>query len=76
MMYSMELIHSGLQTCFQNLKADVFAKFGKELTTVGAIGIIGPTRMDYQKAVSVMKHMTDIVNSKMKEISSGGEDNE
>ena len=39
--YSMELIHSGLQTCFQNLKADVFAKFGKELTTVGVIGISG-----------------------------------
>lgn len=42
----------------------------------GVIGIIGPTRMDYKKAVSVMKHMTDIVNNKIKEISSGGEDGE
>lgn len=39
----------------------------------GIIGIIGPTRMDYKKAVSVMKHMTEIVNGKIKEISAGGE---
>ena len=37
--YSMEAVHSGLQTCFANLKADVKAKFGEELTTVGAIGV-------------------------------------
>ena len=39
----------------------------------GVIGIIGPTRMDYKKAVSIMKHMTEIVNGKIKEISAGGE---
>lgn len=39
----------------------------------GIIGIIGPTRMDYKKAACLMQHMTDIVNSKMKEISSGGD---
>ena len=37
--YSMDAVHSGLQTCFANLKADVKAKFGAELTTVGAIGV-------------------------------------
>ena len=37
--YSMDAVHSGLQTCFANLKADVKAKFGMELTTVGAIGV-------------------------------------
>ena len=37
--YSMEAIHSGLQACFANLKADVKAKYGVELTTVGAIGV-------------------------------------
>ncbi len=37
--YSMDMVHSGLQTCFANLKADVKAKFGAELTTVGAIGV-------------------------------------
>ncbi|MBQ2062607.1 MAG: ATPase, partial [Oscillospiraceae bacterium] len=37
--YSMEAVHTGLQTCFANLKADVKAKFGVALTTVGAIGI-------------------------------------
>ena len=37
--YSMEAVHTGIQTCFANLKADVKAKFGVELSTVGAIGV-------------------------------------
>ena len=37
--YSMEAVHTGLQTCFTNLKADVKAKFDLELTEVGAIGV-------------------------------------
>ena len=35
--YSMDMVHTGLQACFANLKADVKAKFGAELTTVGAL---------------------------------------
>ena len=35
----MDAVHTGLQTCFANLKADVKAKFDVELTTVGAIGV-------------------------------------
>ena len=37
--YPMDLVHEGLRTCFANLKADVKAKYGVELTTVGALGI-------------------------------------
>ena len=37
--YAMDMVHKGVQTCFANLKADVKAKFGAELTTVGAIGV-------------------------------------
>ena len=37
--YSMEMVHRGVQTCFANLKADVKEKFGRELSTVGAIGV-------------------------------------
>lgn len=37
--YSMEAVHTGLQSCFANLKADVRAKCGTELSTVGAIGV-------------------------------------
>ena len=37
--YPMEAVHTGLQTCFANLKADVQAKYGVKLTTVGAIGV-------------------------------------
>ena len=37
--YSMNAVHSGLQTCFANLKADVMARYGIALTTVGAIGV-------------------------------------
>ena len=37
--YSMDTVHTGVQTCFANLNADVKAKYGVELTTVGAIGV-------------------------------------
>ncbi len=37
--YSMDAVHTGVQTCIQNLMADVKAKFGVALTTVGAIGV-------------------------------------
>ncbi len=37
--YSMDAVHTGLQTCFANLKADVRARYGVELTEVGAIGV-------------------------------------
>ena len=37
--YSMDAVHSGLQSCFAALKEDVRARFGTELTTVGAIGV-------------------------------------
>ena len=34
----------------------------------GFIGLIGPVRMDYKRAVSIMKHVTAIMNSKMLEL--------
>ena len=37
--YSMEDVHTGIRSCFAGLKDDVKAKFGVELTTVGAIGV-------------------------------------
>ena len=37
--YSMDMVHTGVQSCFAALKADVRAKFGAELDTVGAIGV-------------------------------------
>ena len=37
--YSMSMVHTGVQTCFSRLKADVKAKYDTELSTVGAIGV-------------------------------------
>ena len=37
--YSLDSVHTGLRTCFANLQADVKAKFGAPLRTVGAIGV-------------------------------------
>lgn len=39
--YSMETVTSGIQHCYGELKKDVLAKFGTELTEIGAIGISG-----------------------------------
>ena len=40
----------------------------------GFIGLIGPTRMDYRRAVTVMDYVTDIINDKMKQITANKED--
>ena len=37
--YAMDDVHAGLQACFAALKEDVKAKYGLEVTTVGAIGV-------------------------------------
>ena len=37
--YSMDSVHTGLRACFSALAANVRAKFGQELDTVGAIGV-------------------------------------
>ena len=37
--YSMDAVHTGIQTCFARLRADVKEKCGAALTTVGAIGV-------------------------------------
>ena len=37
--YPMEEVHKGLRACYADLASDVKAKFGAELTTVGAIGV-------------------------------------
>lgn len=37
--YPLDLVHTGLQSCFSDLKRDVEEKFNTKLTTVGAIGI-------------------------------------
>ena len=39
--YDLDLVHTGVQTCFADLARDVKEKFGVALTTVGAIGISG-----------------------------------
>ena len=37
--YSMDMVRTGIQTCFARLRDDVQAKFGVPLDTVGAIGV-------------------------------------
>ncbi len=39
--YDMDEVHTGIRGCFADLAADVEAKFGQKLTTVGAMGISG-----------------------------------
>ena len=39
--YPMEAVHTGIRTCFANLKADYLARHGEKLSTVGAIGVSG-----------------------------------
>ena len=49
----------------KNLSVIVF-KNSLEDKDLGAIGIIGPTRMDYSKVISVMKYINAVLNEKWK----------
>ena len=49
----------------KNLSVIVF-KNSLDDKDLGAIGIIGPTRMDYSKVISVMKYINAILNEKWK----------
>ena len=37
--YSLDTVHTGVQTCFANLKRDVKEEYGVTLSTVGALGV-------------------------------------
>ncbi len=37
--YSMDAVHTGVQSCYADLKRDVKEKFDEDLTTLGAIGV-------------------------------------
>ena len=51
----------------KNLSVIVFKNTLRE-KDLGAIGIIGPTRMDYSKVISVMKYINSILNEKWKKL--------
>ena len=56
----------------KNLSVIVF-KNSLDDKDLGAIGIIGPTRMDYSKVISVMKYINAILNEKWKMLDENNE---
>ena len=40
----------------------VVARYGQEGKVGGLLGVIGPTRMQYDRAIAVVRYMTDVMN--------------
>jgi len=52
----------GLQDC-----STITATYQIDGRTIGSVGIIGPTRMDYEKAVCIVEFMTSHLSKIMKD---------
>lgn len=57
-------IRIGEENCVKEAKnySIVLGNYGKNQKIMGTIGIIGPTRMNYSKVVSVLKSLIDFIN--------------
>jgi len=48
-----EISYQGMQDCSM-----VMAIYGVKGQPIGSLGVLGPTRMDYSKVISVVEYMT------------------
>ena len=46
----------------------VVARYGQEGKIGGILGVIGPTRMQYGRAIAVVKYMTQVMNELLSEM--------
>lgn len=51
----------------------VFKKIIVNGEVVGAIGVIGPARMDYSKVISTIRYLSDSIEGRISEIEDGGQ---
>ena len=50
----------------------VFKKIVVNGEVVGAIGVIGPARMDYSKVISTIRYLSDSIEGRISELGDGG----
>jgi heat-inducible transcriptional repressor len=46
----------------------VLARYGREDKVSGLLGVIGPTRMQYGRAIAVVRYMTQVMNELLSEV--------
>jgi len=46
----------------------VVARYGQEGKIGGLLGVIGPTRMQYGRAIAVVRYMTQVMNELLAEV--------
>ena len=51
----------------------VFKKIVVNGEVVGAIGVIGPARMDYSKVISTIRYLSESIEGRISEIEDGGQ---
>jgi heat-inducible transcriptional repressor len=44
------------------------ARYGREGKVRGLLGVIGPTRMQYGRAIAVVRYMTQVMNELLSEM--------
>ncbi|GHO43524.1 hypothetical protein KSX_16870 [Ktedonospora formicarum] len=46
----------------------VVARYGQEGKVGGLLGVIGPTRMQYDRAIAVVRYMANVMNELLSEL--------
>jgi heat-inducible transcriptional repressor len=46
----------------------VVARYGREDKVSGLLGVLGPTRMQYGRAIAVVRYMTQVMNELLSEV--------
>ena len=46
----------------------VVARYGREGKIGGVLGVLGPTRMQYGRAIAVVRYMTQVMNELLAEV--------
>jgi heat-inducible transcriptional repressor len=54
----------------------IFKKITVNGEVVGAIGVIGPCRMDYSKVISTIRYLSDSIEGRISELTEGGTTND
>ncbi len=60
----------GGESEFEDMKdvSLVVARYGREGQISGVLGVVGPTRMQYSRAIAVVRYMTEVLNDLLAEL--------
>ena len=65
-----QVIIGGENSLFEDMKdvSLVVSRYGREGQAGGLLGVVGPTRMQYSRAIAVVRYMTEVLNDLLAEL--------